>query len=156
MLLRRLMTATVRPRHAAHRIIAVLLGVLSLQSGAGAQAQTPDYRSPEAAPAAWAQFAQLVKLRFEERIAADEPVANRFHAWLVESQGKSGGAPASLIVRAWLNADGTVDRVSFPALPDVRADDDLHAILMRGNVGKAPPSDLLQPLNLRFSLNLPT
>jgi hypothetical protein len=58
-----------------------------------------------------------------------------------------------LVVRAWLNPDGTVEKVSFAALKDARADADLRTILTRGNVGEAPPPEMLQPLNLRFSLN---
>jgi hypothetical protein len=57
------------------------------------------------------------------------------------------------VVRAWLNPDGTVERVSFDALKDARADADLRIILKRGNIGEAPPPEMLQPLNLRFSLN---
>ncbi len=157
MSLARLSSAAFRPWRTLRRTVAVLAGVLSLQSGGvEAHAQGASYRSPDAAPAAWGQFAKLVKQRFEERISADEPVANRFRGWLAESQGKPDGAPASLVVRVWLSANGTVERVSFPALTNRRADDDLHAILMRGTVGEAPPADMLQPLNLRFSLNLPT
>jgi len=47
-----------------------------------------------------------------------------------------------------------VEKVSFAALKDARADADLRTILTRGNVGEAPPPEMLQPLNLRFSLNL--
>jgi hypothetical protein len=47
-----------------------------------------------------------------------------------------------------------VERVSFAPLPDPAADGDLHTILKRGNIGEAPPPEMLQPLNLRFSLNL--
>jgi hypothetical protein len=32
--------------------------------------------------------------------------------------------------------------------------EDLRTILKRGNVGEAPPPEMVQPLNLRFSLNL--
>ncbi len=53
----------------------------------------------------------------------------------------------------WLNPDGSVERVSFPQLPDGQADQDLHTILKSGNIGEAPPPEMLQPLNLRFSLN---
>jgi hypothetical protein len=60
-----------------------------------------------------------------------------------------------LAVRAWLNPDGTVERIVFPALKDARAETDLRAILTRGNIGRPPPPpEMLQPLNLRFSLNL--
>lgn len=62
--------------------------------------------------------------------------------------------PEVLTVRVWLNPDGTVERVSFPAFSDAGATRDLHTILTRGNVGEAPPPEMLQPLNLRFSLNL--
>ena len=65
-----------------------------------------------------------------------------------------GNDPPTLVVKAWLNPDGTVERVTFAALKDARADTDLHTILTRGNIGEAPPPEMLQPLNLRFSLNL--
>jgi hypothetical protein len=55
-----------------------------------------------------------------------------------------------MVVRAWLNPDGTVERVSFATLKDAKADADLRAILTRGNIGEAPPPEMLQPLNLRF------
>ena len=58
-----------------------------------------------------------------------------------------------LVVRAWLNPDGTVERVSFPPFKNAQADEDLHTILKRGNVGEPPP-EMLPPLNLRFSLTL--
>jgi hypothetical protein len=113
-----------------------------------------DYRDPAQAPPSWAQFAKLVKYRFETWISADEVVANRFRAYVMEHGGKDDGPPPTLVVRAWLNPDGSVERVSFSPLKDPQADQDLHTILKRGNVGEAPPPEMLQPLNLRFSLNL--
>ena len=86
-------------------------------------------------------------------ITADEAVASRFRAYLTEHAGKDDGPPQTLMVRAWLNPDGSIERVSFPALSDSHADQDLHTILKRGNIGEAPPPEMLQPLNLRFSLN---
>lgn len=113
-----------------------------------------DYRGPTQAPPSWTQFAKLVKYRFETWIAADETVANRFRAYIAKHAGKVDGPPETLVVRAWLNPDGSVERVSFSPLNDPQADEDLHAILQRGNIGEAPPPEMLQPLNLRFSLNL--
>ena len=80
-------------------------------------------------------------------------MANRFRSYLTDRAGREDGPPPSLVVRAWLNPDGTVEKVSFAALKDARADADLRIILTRGNVGEAPPPEMLQPLNLRFSLN---
>ena len=122
--------------------------------GGSATALGRDYRDAAEAPPSWIQFAKLVKYRFETWMSADETVANRFRTYLVEHAGKDDGPPETLSVRAWLNPDGSVERVSFPALNDPQADDDLHTILKRGNVGEAPPPEMLQPLNLRFSLNI--
>jgi hypothetical protein len=119
-----------------------------------AWSQLSDYREAGTAPPHWIQFAKLVKYRFEDWIAADDAVANRFRAYVREHAGKDDGPPPTLAVRAWLNPDGTVERVSFPPLGDAQANDDLQTILKRGNVGEAPPPEMLQPLNLRFSLNL--
>jgi hypothetical protein len=113
-----------------------------------------DYRDPAKAPPSWGQFAKLVQYRFETWISADEAVANRFRSNLTNQAGKEDGPPLALTVRAWLNPDGTVERVSFATLKDARADADLRTILTRGNIGEAPPPEMLQPLNLRFSLNL--
>ncbi|MBV8919445.1 hypothetical protein [Bradyrhizobium sp.] len=120
----------------------------------GPSSRAQDYRAAGGAPASWTEFAKLVRLRFEFWMAADEVVANRFRSYLREHAGKEDGPPPALEVRAWLNPDGTVERVIFPALKNAQADDDLHAILKRGNVGAAPPPEMLQPLNLRFSLNI--
>jgi hypothetical protein len=129
--------------------------VLSLDSPMfPAPALALDYRDPDKAPPSWAQFAKLVKYRFETWVAADEPVAKRFRAYIVDHAGKDDAPPPTLVVRAWLNPDGTVERVAFAPLPDPQADDDLHTILKSGNIGEAPPPEMLQPLNLRFSLSL--
>ena len=117
-------------------------------------AQVLDYRNPDKAPPSWGQFSKLVQYRFETWIGADDEVANRFRAYVTEHAGKEDGPPPMLVVKAWLNPDGTVERVTFAALKDARADSDLHTILTRGNIGEAPPPEMLQPLNLRFSLNL--
>jgi hypothetical protein len=130
----------------------VLPGLLILPRSLPAQGL--DYRDPGKAPPSWGQFAKLVQYRFETWIGADDEVASRFRAYLTEHAGKEDGPPPTLVVKVWLNPDGTVERVSFAALKDARADADLHTILKRGNIGEAPPPEMLQPLNLRFSLNL--
>jgi hypothetical protein len=130
---------------------AALALVLGAMNGP-ASAQTLDYKQPGQAPPAWVQFAKLVKYRFEEWIAASNPIAARFRVYLKASSGTSDGPPAILTVKAWVNPDGTVARVSFTEFADSGATGDLRAILSGGNVGEAPPPDMLQPINLRFSL----
>jgi hypothetical protein len=135
------------------RSILVAAALAVMATSAPALAQGLDYREPDKAPPSWMQFAKLVKYRFETWLAADEPVANRFRAYVTDHAGKDGGPPPTLVVRAWLNPDGTVERVTYSPLPDLHADEDLQTILKRGNIGEAPPPEMLQPLALRFSLN---
>lgn len=116
-------------------------------------AQGLDYRDPANVPPSWKQFAKLVQFRFETWVTADEEVASRFRSHMINA-GKEDGAPPTLVVRAWLNPDGTIEKVSFPALKDAQANADLRTILTRGNIGEAPPPEMLQPISLRFSLNL--
>lgn len=142
-----------RPRCFAIALCVLAFSASPLVVPARVAAQGLDYRDPANVPPSWKQFAKLVQYRFETWVTADEEVANRFRSYLANS-GKEDGAPPSLVVRAWLNPDGTIERVSFPALKDARADADLRIILTRGNIGEAPPPEMLQPISLRFSLNL--
>jgi hypothetical protein len=128
-------------------LVALLLGAGSAPHPAAAQGL--DFRDPAQAPPAWIQFAKLVKFRFEQWVAADDEIANRFRVYA----SRQGTSAQTMVVRAWLNPDGSVERVSFAPLNDPQANNDLQTILKRGNVGEAPPPEMLQPLNLRFSLN---
>ena len=106
----------------------ILRGTLVLSFGllilspAPSRAQNLDFRNPEQAPPSWAQFAKLVKYRFEEWVAADETVANRFRNWVIENSGKENGPPPTLVVRAWLNPDGTVERVDRVGVTTMRGE----------------------------------
>lgn len=132
-------------------LAAILLCAMPLVGGVGPKAQRLDFHDPSTAPASWVQFAALVKFRFEEWIAANDSTAARFRTYLKIHAGTSDGPPSSLTVRTWVNPDGSVARVSFPALTDPVATKDLHTILTRGNIGEPPPPEMVQPLNLRFS-----
>jgi hypothetical protein len=122
-------------------IFAVLPSLPVIGPGDPARAQTLNYRSPDSVPPSWTQFSKLVKYRFEEWISADDAVATRLRGWLNENAGKVDGPPATLVVRAWLNPDGSVERVSFPVLSDSRATDDLRLVLTGQCRGGAAPGD---------------
>ena len=134
---------------------AALLGfLLNAAAAQPLSAQTLDFRDPGKAPPSWQQFAKLVKFRFEEWVAADDGTAIRFRAYLKIHRGAPDGPPPALTVRAWINPNGTVARVSFPPFGDASATKELQTILTRGNIGEAPPPDMLQPIHLRFSLDV--
>jgi hypothetical protein len=93
-----------------------------------------------------------MKDRFEQWIAADDAVARRFRVYLQNRVINEDGPPETVVVMAWVRPDGQVERVAFAPLKDKQANDDLKAILTRGNIGEPPPPDLLQPVHLRLSL----
>lgn len=130
----------------------LLLGPGAVASGQ-CVAQTL-YHSPDQVPPSWVQFSKLVKYRLEEWIGSDDPIASRFRVYAKVHSGREDGPPTALAVKVWIDPDGKVARVSFPAFKDAGATDDLRTILTRGNVGERPPPEMLQPLNLRFSLIL--
>lgn len=132
-------------------LCALVLGCCALVAGP-AGAQTIEYRTPDQVPPTWIQFSKLVKYRFEQWIGSDDPIAARFRVYIKVHTGRPDGPPALMTVRAWINPNGTVAQVSFPEFKDAGATKDLRTILVRGNVGESPPPDMLQPLNLRFSL----
>ncbi len=133
--------------------LSILALLLAVSSAPGFSQTLGSFVSAANAPPSWGQFSKLVKYRFVSWIGANDPVANRLRAYLGKRAGQADGPPQTLEVRAWLNPDGTVDRVSFSPLNNQQADNDLHTILKRGNVGEAPPPEMLQPIRLRFSLN---
>ena len=118
-----------------------------------ASAQTTQFRDPASVPPSWTQFSRLVKYRFEEWLGSNDPIAARFRAYLKIHAGASDGAPETLVVQAWINPDGSVQRVAFPALGDPGATKDLQTILSRGSIGERPPPEMLQPIRLRFNLS---
>lgn len=102
-------TACVRWSTAALCALAIWSGRFSLPAPLRTQqalAQGLDYRGPDKAPPSWRQFAKLVQYRFETWIGADEEIASRLRAYLIDRAGKEGGPPPTLVVRAWLKPDG--------------------------------------------------
>jgi hypothetical protein len=134
--------------------LACAVALVIVSSPVFGQITGSDYLPATAAPPSWAQFSKLVKYRFENWLAANDPVAKRLRTYLLNEAGRDNGPPRVIRVRAWINPDGTVERISFPSLNNAQADADFQTILKRGNVGEAPPPEMLQPINMRFSLNL--
>jgi hypothetical protein len=133
---------------------AVLFG---LSAGAPvASAQNLNYRAPNAVPASWTQYAQLIQYKFRQWMSADDEIAYRFHLFMENRVLNEATPPDALVVKVWIASTGKVERVEFPPLPDKQANEDLQTILTRGNIGEPPPSDMLQPVHLKVQLKWPT
>lgn len=115
-------------------------------------AQDLSYRPAGSVPVAWGRYAELVRFRLIQGVERNDAVTERLHLFL-EGRGDAGsGAVEAVVVKVWVQADGTIHRVEFPSLGDIQADDDLRTVLTREAIGEAPPHDMLQPLHLQLSL----
>jgi hypothetical protein len=130
--------------------IPLVVGAAIVAHPAGAQ--NLQYRSPDNVPVAWVRYAELVQYRLTEWLAADNETVARFHLFLQEKSAAADGPPENLLVKVWVAPDGKIDRIEAPSLNNQQTDADLRAILGQGDVGEAPPADMLQPLRLRLTL----
>jgi hypothetical protein len=136
-------------------IIFLTFGASELSVPSASAADSLESRSTHAVPPAWSQFAQLLQYRFREWLAADNDTAYRFHLYLENRVINESEPPKALPVSAWIGADGAIKRIEFPSLQNKQADEDLYLILSSGNIGEAPPSDMLQPVRLKLKLDFP-
>lgn len=131
-----------------------------IAAGAGAKASPvavpgSEYQPAAAAPESWQAFARQVQGGFEQQLAADSDAARQVQEYLVNDylarrKIDAGAAPARFVVRAWIKADGRVNRIEIDGLGDVGAAADLRALLIDRDVG-VPPPGMLQPLHLRLT-----
>jgi hypothetical protein len=128
------------------KVVAALLVALFI-------AQVPPARAQQDVPQPWIEYAQLVGRQFQAWLEADDDAANQFHTYLENRiLNAKGDAPPSLIVRAWIGADGAVTKVAFDSFGDPDADAKLRQLLTSHPITEPPPPDMRQPLRVRLHL----
>lgn len=143
-----------RMRHVAHATVFVLLviGILMFSSLFSKRIAAQEYRPLDQVPAAWSAFAQTLRHEIEVVLRSDNDVARNFQNALAKMKAAGGGKPApQLTVRVWVKTDGSVEYVSFPRLTDPIAEVDLRSLLL-GVTVTSPPKTMLQPIQLKLSL----
>jgi hypothetical protein len=133
------------------RVVVGALAVLFATKAQVRAASEGDKPSATEVPAGWQAFAARLQLRFQERLSSDDKNASRLRDTMTKRAKATGAAP-TLIVRAWILADGKVSRVELEGLPDENDVHDLGAVLIGETIGAVPP-DMPQPLRLRLSLS---
>lgn len=114
-----------------------------------------EYQPAAAAPEVWQAFARQVQVRFEQQLSGDSDRARQVQDYLVKDYLARrnidiGAAPARFVIRAWVKADGKVDRIEIDGIGDATAAAELRALLIDRDVG-VPPPRMLQPLHLRLT-----
>ncbi|WKA26120.1 hypothetical protein [Bradyrhizobium roseum] len=132
--------------------VAGMAGLIAAWAEANASpvaASSGVYRPATAVPQSWQVFARQVQARIEQQLAGDGDRARHVQDYLVRCDGEAG-APSRFVLRAWIRADGKVNRIEVDGIDDAAAAADLRALLIEGDVGVPPPA-MLQPLHLRLS-----
>jgi hypothetical protein len=132
------------------RSLLALAAPLGVAGGlAGPQpAIAQEYRASTEAPAEWRAYAQRLQGLFRDELTDDDIIRSLAAA---RDKAAKENLPATFTVRAWVAANGKVERLEFSGL-DETTTSAVRARLMRTDVGASPPVDMLQPLHLKLSL----
>lgn len=139
------------------QLFCALAGGLGITVGAGAislpaatSAQTSDYQPAGNAPAAWREFAELVQLRFRERLSTEDGSVRQLNR-LLEGRRVVDSGPLNVMAKVWVSPVGAVERLEFDTL-DTEAAASLRGILIGSSLRALPPQNMLQPLHLMLSI----
>jgi hypothetical protein len=134
--------------YACRRIVlATCTLLLSLTCDFAPAAHAQSYRSSAEAPKAWNDYASDLRRRCEAMLHSDDAAASRLRAAVAKYDTGTG-----LLVSLWVAPSGQVQNAVFAGLPDADASAELKTLLTRIVAG-SPPSDLLQPIRLRLTLD---
>ncbi|HEY8064502.1 MAG TPA: hypothetical protein VIF40_07195 [Methylosinus sp.] len=128
--------------------LAIVAASASLQGAAPTQAAV--YHTADSAPAVWRDYAVLVGRRVQDWLGQDGEQTLRLRMFQ-EALSQQSVAPSTILVRLWILANGTVERVELEGYDPADAEA-LRALLARQEVGAPPPADMPQPLHLKLSL----
>jgi hypothetical protein len=133
------------------RLLAAFAGA-GLVAAAPVAAQTV---TPEQAPAEWVRYATGATIAVTGWLQADSEAAGRLRAYLDATRPAPDQPTAPLVIKLWIDADGTVSRIEHPPFAHAEANADLSALVVGRRLPTAPPRDMLLPLRIAVQLDAP-
>ena len=128
---------------------------LAVLAGAGIAPGVAQSVAPSAAPIKWVRYAETVTVTITGWLQADNETAARLRAYLDATRPAPDRPTAALVLRVWIDGDGTVSRIDFPLFAHPEPNADLRALLVGQRIPVAPPRDMLLPLRIAVSLQNP-
>ncbi|OYX63323.1 MAG: hypothetical protein B7Y88_13225 [Sphingomonadales bacterium 32-64-17] len=128
-------------------------------AGAGVASATPiaaQSMPPSAAPVEWVRYAESATTTITGWLEADSEPAKRLRSYLDATRATSDQATAPLVIKVWIERDGKISRIDYPAFAHAEANADLQALIVGQQLSAAPPSDMLLPLRIAVQLDAPT
>ncbi|WP_165186693.1 hypothetical protein [Caulobacter soli] len=133
------------------RLLASLAAVVGLSPSA-AGAATPTTMSPQAAPAAWVAYANLVNQAITSQLGGFDPAATRLRDYLDEIPGATPEGRVQLPLRVWIDGAGVITRIDFALFAHPEPNADLQALLVGHRLPQVPPKAMLLPIRLMIGL----
>lgn len=126
--------------------------------GAGIASTTPvaaQSVAPSAAPVEWVRYAEFATTTITGWLEADSDPAIRLRAYLDATRPAPDRATAPLVIKVWIERDGKVSRIDYPAFAHAEANADMQALIVGQQLSAAPPHDMLLPLRIAVQLDAP-
>lgn len=133
-------------------IRSTLAGLAALGLGLGAHSAGAAEVPADQAPAEWVAYATNAMATLRDWLNAETPPAPRVRAVLDATRPAPDQPTPALIVRLWIDGQGTITRAEFPPLADASANADLQTLLV-GRQLPPPPRRMRWPM--RVALQLP-
>lgn len=140
-------------------IIARALRWAAAIAGAGVAATAPvaaQNLAPSAAPVEWVRYAESATAAVNAWLQAEDDAAQRLRAYLDATRPAPDQPTAPVVVKLWIDADGTVSRIDFPPFAQTQANADLRGLIVGRRLPGTPPEDMLLPLRIAVQLDAPT
>ncbi|MGL3823095.1 hypothetical protein [Sphingopyxis sp. R3-92] len=125
--------------------LASAIGIGAVAASAPASARSI---SPQEAPAEWLAYASDATTTISKWLEAESESAMRLRAYLNAMRPASDQPTAPLLIKVWINADGTVSRIDHAPFAHAGANADLKALIVGGHLDMPPPEDILLPLRI--------
>lgn len=111
--------------------------------------------SPSAAPAEWVRYAEGTTAAVNGWLQAEDETAQRLRAYLDATRPAPDQPTAPIVVKLWIDRDGTVSRIDFPPFAHAEANGDLRGLIVGRRLSAPPPKDMLLPLRIAVQLDAP-
>lgn len=133
-------------------MVSVIAALIGFSASADARSRTI---APSAAPIEWVRYAEAATTTITTWLQADSEVAIRLRSYLDGTRTAADQPTPALLLKVWIDPNGRVARVDFPAFAGEQPGTDLHGLLVGRTLEAAPPRGMLLPLRLSVQLDAP-
>lgn len=110
---------------------------------------------PSAAPVEWVRYAEFATTTITGWLEADSEPASRLRAYLDTTRPAPDQATAPLVLKVWIEPDGKISRIDYPAFAHGEANADMRTLIVGQQLSAAPPRDMLLPLRIAVQIDAP-